>query len=183
MVPLPAGEGRGPSPAGWGRVRPGLRGASRNRASPSPASRVPLPPGWRGRLIAPITRKARRLRVDMTDAERALWRAPRSRQVGAKFRRQHPVGNFVLDFACLDLRLGVELDGGQHNTQAGLARDESRTRWLESGGWRLLRFWNHEVLGNRDGVLQVIADTVAGLPIHPDGLPLSPRERGPGGEA
>jgi len=141
-------------------------------------------------VIAPVTRRARRLRIDQTDAEKKLWRALRDRQLGAKFRRQHPVGRFILDFACFELRLAIEVDGGQHNTGEGLARDERRRQYLADQGWRILRFWNNDVTGNTQGVLEMIADTVRSLTPNPSpegegsaGHPLSPRERGAGGEA
>ncbi len=90
----------------------------------------------------------------MTDAERRLWWTLRSRQLqDHKFRRQHPVGNYILDFACVEHRLVVEADGGQH---ADNSYDERRTIWLESKGWRVLRFWNNDILTNRDGVAQAI---------------------------
>ena len=97
---------------------------------------------------------ARRLRRAMTDAERALWHVLRDRRLsGHKFRRQHPLGNFIVDFASLDHRLVIEADGGQH---ADSQSDERRTRWLEARGWRVLRFWNNDVLGNRAGVVETI---------------------------
>ncbi|WP_420559310.1 endonuclease domain-containing protein [Tepidicaulis sp.] len=107
------------------------------------------------------TAKARALRRNLTDAERLLWRHLRSRQLeGAKFRRQFPVGSFVADFVCLEARLVVELDGGQHAFQA--ARDKARTHFLLARGFRVIRFWNHEVLGNIGGVLQQIAAELRG---------------------
>src|SRR5690242_12871095 len=97
---------------------------------------------------------ARRLRRAMTDAERALWhvlRDPRLR--GYKFRRNHPLGQFILAFASIRHRLVVEADGGQH---AESEADASRTQWLEARGWRVLRFGNNEILHNRDGVIETI---------------------------
>jgi len=86
----------------------------------------------------------------MTDAERRLWFLLRARQLnGHKFRRQHPVGSFVLDFACLEQKLAVEVDGGQH---ADSEQDQRRTAWLEAQGWRVIRFWNNDVLSNPEGV-------------------------------
>jgi len=118
--------------------------------------------------------KARRLRHDSTDAERSLWHALRSRQVGqAKFRRQHPVAGYVLDFYCATARLGIELDGGQHAEPSAKTRDTERARDLKRQGIRLLRFWDNEVLANREGVLQRIAEALA----FPSPLP-SPEGRG-----
>jgi very-short-patch-repair endonuclease len=91
----------------------------------------------------------------MTDAERKLWSALRNRQVeGAKFRRQQPIGPFVADLACQEQRLIVEADGGQHSDSIA---DDRRTGFLEGKGYRVLRFWNNDILSNFDGVVQVIA--------------------------
>jgi very-short-patch-repair endonuclease len=100
---------------------------------------------------------ARRLREELTDAERRLWSSLRARGLaGAKFRRHVPVGPFVADFACVEARLIVEVDGGQH----AAATDAARTRWLALHGWRVLRFWNNDVLANTDGVLLSIAQAL-----------------------
>ncbi len=102
--------------------------------------------------------RARRLRREQTDVEATLWRALRAKRFeGAKFRRQHPVGAFVADFACPAAKLVVELDGFQHGDGAGLARDARRTAALEAEGWRVLRFWNRQVNEELDGVLYAIA--------------------------
>ena len=99
---------------------------------------------------------ARRLRRDQTDAEQMLWARLRNRQLdGWKFRRQVPLGKFVVDFVCYDEKLVVELDGGQHGENPD--DDATRTAWLEARGFRVLRFWNHEVLENLEGVLTIIA--------------------------
>ncbi len=96
---------------------------------------------------------ARRLRVAMTDAERKLWSALRDRQIdGLKFRRQHPIGPYVLDFLCEERRLAVELDGGQHTAE----KDAARTAWLADHGVRVIRFWNNDVLTNLPGVVEMI---------------------------
>ncbi|MEN4904766.1 endonuclease domain-containing protein [Luteimonas sp. TWI1416] len=93
---------------------------------------------------------ARRLRQTMTDAERALWRHLRMRQMaGARFRRQHPIGPYVVDFVCLAQGLVIEVDGGQH---AESTSDAARDAFLRAQGYRVLRFWNHDVLGNPEGV-------------------------------
>ncbi len=89
----------------------------------------------------------------MTDAERALWFEVRDRRLeGFKFRSQWSLGPFVADFCCLSANLVVEVDGGQHNETA----DAPRTAWLKEQGFRVLRFWNNDVLTNMDGVLRVI---------------------------
>ena len=100
-----------------------------------------------------LTPVARKLRRDSTDAERRLWRHLRSRQLdGAKFVRQFPIGPHVADFACRDAHLAIELDGGQHSPET----DAARTSLIESFGYRVLRFWNNDVLANTGGVLEVI---------------------------
>jgi very-short-patch-repair endonuclease len=107
--------------------------------------------GYTGKTLT----KAQRLRREMTDAERNLWSVLRNRQLsGAKFRHQQPIGPFIADFVCQELRLVIEADGGQH---ADNIRDKRRTAFLEGKGYRVLRFWNNEILGNLDGVAQVIA--------------------------
>jgi very-short-patch-repair endonuclease len=106
--------------------------------------------------IKPSTKaNARDLRRGMTDAERLLWRHLRRRQVeGLKFRRQHPLGCFIVDFVCIEAALVIEIDGGQHGER--LAQDAARTAWLNRQGYRVLRFWNNEVLDNIDAVRQAI---------------------------
>lgn len=102
---------------------------------------------------------ARQLRSQSTDAERLLWSKLRSRQVdGWKFRRQVPLGRYIVDFLCEDARLIVELDGGQHSE--ALAYDANRTEWLNENGYRLVRFWNNEALNNMEGVLQSLTLTL-----------------------
>jgi very-short-patch-repair endonuclease len=98
---------------------------------------------------------ARILRKNLTDAERHLWRHIRLRQIGGhKFRRQHPMGSYIADFACIECKLIVEVDGGQHAEQ--LEYDAMRTAWLEAHGYRVLRFWNNDVLQNIEGVVASI---------------------------
>ena len=98
--------------------------------------------------------RARTLRKSMSDAERKLWRALRTRQLdGARFRRQHPIGRYVADFVCLERRLVVEVDGGQHTEDDQIARDARRDRWLVSEGYRVLRVPTIEVKANIAGVL------------------------------
>ena len=98
----------------------------------------------------------------MTDAERRLWSRLRLRQLdGHRFRRQAPVGSYVVDFVCLSSRLVIELDGGQHNEADVEARDTQRTDWLNSKGYRVLRFWNHEVLTETDDVMEAIFNALS----------------------
>jgi very-short-patch-repair endonuclease len=101
----------------------------------------------------------RRLRNAQTNAERHLWKRLRGRQLeGCKFRRQHPFGDFILDFACLERSIIVELDGGQH--AEAIPYDSERTRLLEQAGFAVLRFWNNDVLSNTDGVMEAIRQTL-----------------------
>src|SRR4029077_541077 len=101
-----------------------------------------------------LTPHARALRSRMTDAECHLWSKLRRRFLGHKIRRQAPVGPYIVDFVCFERKLVIEGDGGQH---AGSAKDGIRDEFLRQRGLRVLRFWNHEVLGNIEGVLEVIA--------------------------
>jgi very-short-patch-repair endonuclease/type II secretory pathway component PulJ len=117
----------------------------------------------RGGVALVSTEFARQLRRKMTDEERQVWYALRAGRLGGfKFRRQSPIGPFIADFVCFDHRLIVELDGGQHAEAEGCESDRSRTAWLESRGFRLLRFWNHEVREDLDAVLETIARALGG---------------------
>ena len=98
-----------------------------------------------------MSEKARKLRKNFTDAENALWQELRGRRFSdVKFRRQHPIGKYIADFACVERHLVIEVDGGQH---AENSADLRRTARLNEKGWAVMRFWNDEVLLNRDGVL------------------------------
>jgi very-short-patch-repair endonuclease len=100
---------------------------------------------------------ARRLRRDQTDVERKLWYALRNRRfAGFKFRRQQPVGPYVVDFVCFDAGVVIELDGEQHAMPENIAADKARTAWLQSQGFCVKRYWNHELNENLDGVLDDI---------------------------
>ena len=119
---------------------------------------------------AEILRRVRELRHNPTEAEQLLWRLLRNRQLmGYKFRRQHPYCGYILDFYCHEARLVIEVDGGQHADHEQAAYDCDRTKCLESNGLRVIRFWNHEILGNIEGVLQEIVDTLNAP--HPSPLP------------
>jgi very-short-patch-repair endonuclease len=99
----------------------------------------------------------------MTDAERRLWSRLRMQALeGHRFRRQSPIGRFIVDFVCPECALIVELDGGQHADQQ--TYDSARTAWLESQGYRVLRFWNSDVLENPEGVLEVILAALRATP-------------------
>jgi len=120
---------------------------------------------------------ARVLRKRMTDAERRLWRHLRDRQLGGwKFRRQHPVGPYIVDFICLEKKVVIEVDGGQHaeNEEA----DGRRSAYLEKLGYHILRFWNNEVLQETEAVLTTIFERLNEAPAPPHPSPLPP----PGGE-
>lgn len=105
-----------------------------------------------------LTGVARKLRRDMTYAERKLWSHLRASQMGVKFTRQFPIGNHIADFACRRLKLVIECDGGQHSEKDA---DAERTRAIEAHGYRVIRFWNNDILQNTEGVLIRIAEEIA----------------------
>jgi very-short-patch-repair endonuclease len=108
--------------------------------------------------------RARELRANATTTERFLWQHLRLRQIdGYKFRRQRPVGPYVVDFICLEKRLVIEVDGGQHNTQG--PQDAKREAWLRQEHYTVLRFWNHEVLTQIETVKNVISSTLNATPL------------------
>ena len=110
--------------------------------------------------------RARSLRTNMTDAERHLWQRLRRKQLqGHRFRRLAPLGACIADFVCYDARLVIEIDGSQHMDQ--LARDLERDRWFESQSFRVLRFWNNQVLRETDAVIEVIMRALDAPPPHP----------------
>jgi very-short-patch-repair endonuclease len=118
------------------------------------------------RLTSDTRRFARHLRRNQTDAERRIWRHLRGRRLlGLRFRRQHPIGPYFADFACLELRLVIELDGGQHADPRGREHDLARTAALEERGYSVVRFWDNDVLRDTQAVLATIArhaQTLAG---------------------
>jgi very-short-patch-repair endonuclease len=117
-----------------------------------------------------MTANARSLRRNATDAERALWRVLSPYR--PRFTRQHVIGGYIVDLACREVRLAIELDGSQH---IGSVADEERTRDLEALGWRVMRFWNSDVLANCDGVAEAILAEVSAClgETHPRPLPVS----------
>jgi len=118
------------------------------------------------RQIADIQRTlAKRMRGGMTDAERALWQRLRAHRFrGHGFRRQVTLGRYIADFVCHESRLVIELDGGQHGLAGEVLHDRQRAAWLAGRGYRILRFWNDEVLKNMDGVLGQIEDALVNAP-------------------
>jgi len=119
---------------------------------------------------------ARRLRAGITDAESKLWRHLRLRQIeGCRFRRQHPLGPYVVDFVCIEMKLIVEVDGSQHMQSR---HDAQRDGWLIAQGFRVLRFWNHEILLQTDAVAEAIWNAL--IEIRP--LPNLPPQAGEGNQ-
>jgi len=124
-----------------------------------------------------MMQRARELRCRQTEAESLLWRAIRGEQLdGHKFRRQQTIGAYIVDFISLDAKLIVELDGGQHADAVDY--DAKRDTWLESEGFRVLRFWNNDVMENLEGVLMTIAAALSPPPQPSSparGTPVGPR--------
>lgn len=120
---------------------------------------------------------ARKLRKEMTEAEKRLWHRLRYKQIdGHRFRRQVPIGPYIADFACLASRLLIEIDGGQHSDRAD--HDGKRTAWLESRGYVVVQFWNNDVLSNTDGVIEMIRAKLASPSTpHPNPPPQGGREQ------
>ena len=115
--------------------------------------------------------RARELRAEQTDIERQLWFRLRDRRLlGLKFRRQVPVGPYIADFACIEHRLVIELDGGQHGEM--VEQDDARTARMEKLGWRVVRFWNSDVIDNLEGVLEAISIAIETVPNRPHPGPL-----------
>ena len=130
--------------------------------------------GWDGGEMGNSvnTRRARTLRKNLTDTECYLWSRLRRQQInGYKFRRQFPLGIYIADFVCLEARLIVEVDGGQHAEQT--SKDALRDKWLVSQGFRVLRFWNNDVLRETDTVVEVIVQALKNTP-----TPTLPRKGG-----
>ena len=142
----------------------------------TPKTQSPRPSGERARVRGQLKKsRPQQLRTNATEAEQKIWYFLRNRQSEKfKFRRQHPIGVYIVDFVCLEEKLIVEIDGGQHAER--VQYDERRTNALRAKGFRLLRFWNNEVMQNTNAVLETI---LAEMNAGPSPLP-SPRngERG-----
>ena len=147
---------------------------------PSPRKRgeganPPLPPAGEGKGERALLKNAKKLRCNQTDAEQKLWYPLRAhRFLGLKFKRQKPLGRYIVDFICVEQRLVIELDGGQHAEQT--AYDAERDNWLRSEGYTVLRFWNNEVMQELEGVLEKIRLALSSCPSPQP----SPRMRGEG---
>jgi len=116
-----------------------------------------------------LTPQAQELRNDPTEAEKHLWAILRHKGMGVKFRRQTIIGRYIVDFVCYEKKLVIEVDGGQHNQSR---KDALRDKWLKTQGFKVIRFWNNDVLNNLDGVYQTIEGH-----LNPP-LPVPPHEGG-----
>jgi very-short-patch-repair endonuclease len=123
------------------------------------------------------TDRARRLRRDMTNAEWRLWGVLRGGQMGASFRRQHPIGPYFVDFYCAPLKLAIELDGGQHAERQGY--DDARTTFLATQGIKVVRYWNNEVMENLDGVCVDLSAAIQGRNLSLPRMALTPSQPPP----
>jgi very-short-patch-repair endonuclease len=144
---------------------------------------IPSPPWGEGRVRGEVRESsrdyARGLRRRQTDAEHRLWARLRDRRLlGVKFARQVPIGPYVVDFCCRERKLIVELDGGQHAARADY--DAGRTAFLQALGYRVLRFWDNEALGNTGGMLERIAQSLNPTHTRPSPRPSPQRGEGEG---
>ena len=118
------------------------------------------------------TERARTLRKQATDAEKLLWKYLRAKQLRSiKFRRQQPIGNYIVDFVCFSHKLVIELDGGQHAQPTHQLKDQKRDEWLQGQGFKVIRFWNTDVLNNIEGVVETIHYEIFGVPFSPSPNP------------
>lgn len=146
--------------------------------SPSPSGRGVRGEGKKTSIDPKLIEYARELRKNQTDAENLLWQLLRNRRIAdAKFRRQHPIGNYIADFYCHEHKLIIELDGSQHHTEAGKAKDAQRDAFMAQQGLRVLRFDNRQMLTETEAVLQVIHDALIPSPSPTGRRELSPAEQ------
>lgn len=125
-----------------------------------------------------LLEKARALRQNQTNAEQLLWYLLRNRQMGAKFRRQHPIGKYVADFCCVEAKLIIELDGSQHGEEEGSRHDTVRDAYLNVQGYQVLRIWNNELLQKTESVLEAIYTALHPHPKSSSPILTSPIGRG-----
>ncbi len=108
-----------------------------------------------------LSHRAQELRQTETEAEQIIWSWLRTKKLnGVKFRRQEPVGKYIVDFVSFEKKLIIEIDGGQHSLEDNRINDKARTEWLKSQGFRVIRFWNNEVSANLDGVITRIKESL-----------------------
>ena len=108
-----------------------------------------------------LSNRAKELRHTETEAEQIIWSWLRTKKLnGVKFRRQEPVGKYIVDFVIFEKKLIIEIDGGQHNLEENTINDKARTEWLQSQGFRVIRFWNNDVSSNLDGVITRIKESL-----------------------
>jgi len=125
-------------------------------------------------MTGKLTPFSKSLRKRATNTEQLLWRHLRAKRFGGlKFRRQQPIGTYIVDFVCFEQKIIVELDGGQHGLTEEMNHDNKRDEWFEAQGYKVLRFWDNEVLTNTQGVLEVIWSHCLN---HPPLNPLPSRE-------
>jgi very-short-patch-repair endonuclease len=151
--------------------------------SPSPSGRGARGEGRAPKIALPsdLLDFARKLRKEQTSPESLLWYLLRDRRLlGYKFRRQYPLPPYVLDFYCDELKLGVELDGGQHNADEHAARDERRDAFIRARGIEVVRYWNHDVLLQTEDVLE---DLIRRLSLKARPSPPTPLPKGEGSGA
>ena len=110
-------------------------------------------------------------RKESTKSEKIIWNLIRNKKIGARFRRQHQIGDYVIDFVSIEKKLIIEIDGGQHNNEQDVKYDEKRTLYLKNLGFKVIRFWNNDVLNNLDGVYDIISKILQGERPHPNPLP------------
>jgi very-short-patch-repair endonuclease len=119
---------------------------------------------------------AKQLRKHQTDVEKLLWSKLQNRQIeGVKFRRQESIRGYIVDFVCFEKKIIIELDGGQHNSTDGKTYDINRSHLLEAGGFKVLRYWNSEIMENIEGVIEQISSVV--LNTEPSSRPSPRREK------
>ena len=179
-IPLSSSETEG-SPRNVVAERTGIHPPVSAHTPPSPSGRGAGGEGKRPPIPADILEYTRTLRNKQTDAEKLLWGLLRGRRfAGRKFRRQHPIGRYILDFYCHECRLAVELDGGQHNDGETKSYDDRRSRFLREQGVRVVRFWNHDVLLQTDSVLESLWHEIHSGSLSSPPSPQTPLPEGEG---